>query len=315
MEREREMNAATFERTTGRDVRYGQVIQLRHSITGAFVSVGRQAALLNREGRRVTIDEGAGEAGWFRVMPKLRIHSEGERVRLGDPIVLEHVGTSLRLRTERVVGRLPDGRREVSATLEMAALKLSLYRPFIAPPHGEEDGEESSTSPLYGGAAVRLVYEEMDGYLAAIASDLLPPKDDGSIASVAEMAFKRHTHSETSVAGGGASSAALVASAAHDEASADTMWEVLHQDVTSGRAHEWGGRVWVAHGPSGRALAVLDAEGDDGSDLPLGMIGFAPGDAVAERRGLFELVPMSSSAAGAIKTDNLFRLRHVQTGR
>ena len=65
--------------------------------------------------------------------------------------MLEHVSTSLRLRAERT-GKLPDGRREVSATLEPAALKISLYRrgpPVVA------EGDDPGRSFLYGGMGVR----------------------------------------------------------------------------------------------------------------------------------------------------------------
>jgi len=74
------------------------------------------------------------------------------------------------LRAERT-GKLPDGRREVSATLEPAALKISLYRrgpPVVA------EGDDPGRSFLYGGMGVRyvlkavLVVVVVDGLVAVV---------------------------------------------------------------------------------------------------------------------------------------------------
>ena len=43
-------------------------------------------------------------------MPKLRINSEGERIRIGDPIQLEHVTSHLKLSVDRLGSKLPCGR-------------------------------------------------------------------------------------------------------------------------------------------------------------------------------------------------------------
>ena len=48
-------------------------------------------------------------------MPRLRVHSEGERVHIGDPIVLMHLHTGLWLDTGRAEAKLPDGKFEVCA--------------------------------------------------------------------------------------------------------------------------------------------------------------------------------------------------------
>ena len=50
------------------------------------------------ERRLVTmLDDHAGEAGFFRIKPRLRVHNEGERVHSGDPVVLEEINTGQRL--------------------------------------------------------------------------------------------------------------------------------------------------------------------------------------------------------------------------
>ena len=71
-EREREQNLREFKQAAGREVRYGTVLQLQHEATHKYLSVSRQPAQL-KDARRVILDREAAEAGWFRVLPKLRV--------------------------------------------------------------------------------------------------------------------------------------------------------------------------------------------------------------------------------------------------
>ena len=93
-------------------------------------------------------------------------------------------------------------------------------------------------------------------HLAAIASDLILKDLGGRLVPVVQAAVAASEQRDTTVAGGGAATAALVAADSHDDASLDTMWSFLNADITSGAALRWGGRVWIAHAPSGRALGV-----------------------------------------------------------
>ena len=86
-----------FEQSTGRDVRYGMVVQMQHDTSHKFIVVTRESAVLNKDGRRVTLDSNAGEAAWFKIMPRLRVHSEGEKVHVDDPVLLESVDSNLKL--------------------------------------------------------------------------------------------------------------------------------------------------------------------------------------------------------------------------
>lgn len=112
-EREISMNRQTFQQVIGRELRYGMVIQLQHETSQKYLCVSKQASEVNKEGRRVILDREAGEDAWFRIMPRLRVHSEGVRVHVGDPILLEHVNTLLCLRVEggKDAQLLPDGRQ------------------------------------------------------------------------------------------------------------------------------------------------------------------------------------------------------------
>ena len=67
-EREKVQNTHEFEQTIGREVRYGNVVQLQHALSYKYVSVLRQSAELNKEARRVALDRDAGE---FGALPRL----------------------------------------------------------------------------------------------------------------------------------------------------------------------------------------------------------------------------------------------------
>ena len=128
-EREMETNAQEFKTVQGRELRYGMIVQLQHATSHLFLQVTRQDAHCNTDARRVELDKDGGEAAWVRIMPRLRVHSEGEKVHVGDPVALEHVQTSLKLHVE---APLADGRREVTATLAIAGFKVGLFRSFMA---------------------------------------------------------------------------------------------------------------------------------------------------------------------------------------
>lgn len=313
--RERVANSAAFERSVGREIRYGHVIQFEHARTGLMLAVTRQVAHVAKDARQATLEAEAAEAGWFRVMPRLRIHSEGERVRLGNPAILEHVGTGLKLRVERS-GKLPDGRREVAAAEEPSSVKLNLYRAHELPAAG---GATAGPVPtLLGGTPVRLMHKEADGFL-------------GNKMARAVLGLP----------------VLVAAEDTHVPASSNTMWELQKADVTDGGSCMWAGRVRLVHTASGRCLTVSD-ETDEAEELGGGAAGEAlagpaggvwcgacssggAGDRGGEAEAplpvvlhslgatdsscLFELVPQYQQREAGVRMDALFRLRHVHTGR
>ena len=86
--KEDEANLEEFEQSTGKPVRFGMVVQLQHDTSHKFIVVTRESAELNRDGRRVMLDANAGEGAWFKIMPRLRVHSEGEKIHVDDPVML-----------------------------------------------------------------------------------------------------------------------------------------------------------------------------------------------------------------------------------
>ena len=85
---ERDTNELELKRTTGRPVTYGNVVQLRHSRTGKFVTCTKRRAESNRLALRVSLVDDGDKGSWFRVMPSERVRCDGDGVRYCDQIQL-----------------------------------------------------------------------------------------------------------------------------------------------------------------------------------------------------------------------------------
>ena len=138
-----ELHEREFDRAKGREVRYGSVIQLLHDARSKWLSSSRQS-VGGGGGSRMLLDSNAAESGWFRVMPRLRVHNEGERVRTGDPIVLQAIETGQRVTLSSALELI-----SVEPSVETGAsssFRLRLYVPTLpylidactaAPPNGK----------------------------------------------------------------------------------------------------------------------------------------------------------------------------------
>ncbi|KAL1510122.1 hypothetical protein AB1Y20_006454 [Prymnesium parvum] len=89
-EREKVQNLEEFRNARGREVRYGMIIQFQHNLTQRYIKVSRLPSS-DKEGRKVVVDREAAEGSWFRVHPRLRVHTEGERV------TGKHEGSTLKI--------------------------------------------------------------------------------------------------------------------------------------------------------------------------------------------------------------------------
>ena len=105
-----------------------------------------------------SLDGNAGEGAWFKIMPRLRVHSEGEKIHVDDPVMLESVDSNLRLSADPHA-QLADGRKECSAAQNGSTFKLDLYRSY--------DKHRRAQQTLLGGQAVRLIHKEAEGYIGS----------------------------------------------------------------------------------------------------------------------------------------------------
>lgn len=166
--REKAHNESEVVNSAGREVRYGKVLQLQHVASGKLIAVSHLASAHNRDARRVHVsDADVGEAAWFRIMPKLRVHTEGEKVRAGEPVILENVMSGLKLQVGRERG-LPGGATEVNASGDESQSKKQTFKMLYyrrqaeALPRGVSI---HSAAVVRGGDAVRMIHRELDAFV------------------------------------------------------------------------------------------------------------------------------------------------------
>ena len=154
--REEKVNEREVEQTRSRVLRYGMVVQLQHAVSHGYLYVsGTPSESVLSSGCLVACSKYAGSVGCFRVIPKLQqVHCEGERVHVGDPCILEHVETGMRV----ALGRLSDGRAmyEVIGNPSqgaMSSFKLMRYRGHA----------EAASLSLNSGTAAHIIHKEARG--------------------------------------------------------------------------------------------------------------------------------------------------------
>ena len=164
-ENEARINDLEFVQKQGSDVRYGMVVQLQHYISGRHMYVSRTRSE-SGDGCKVAVDANAGESGWFRISPRLKVHSEGERVHVGDPVVFESMqsGLVLSIYDGRLVHSSPElhaPRKEITAirgTSAAHAFRIQLFRGFAD--HARQ------YRCLLGGQPLRLHHKEAEAPLS-----------------------------------------------------------------------------------------------------------------------------------------------------
>lgn len=273
---EREQAEREFARTKGREVRYGNVIQLLHESTGKFLSTSRQSTQNEggqaQGGNSVLLDDDAGQSGWFRVMPRLRVHNEGERVREGDPVVLVAVENGNRLsmspRSSDLITKDEDGEAGDDFQSQSTTFKMNLYRSVE---------EAAMQTTLLCGQAYTLYHQELDALL--------------------------HCDAAKAKAGCGLTMSAapsLSGSGSGRLANSCSIWQVQHREEMSGGACKWDDVIRLRHVCSGRFLC-LRPESSDGFEMRLVNAAEAEVGANAEDT-LFKFVPRYANEEGVIDT-------------
>ena len=150
-EAEIKLAEAELQRTKGRDVRYGSVVQLWHVSTATFLSTSRTT---HGSGQLVILDRNAGESGWFRVMPRLRVHNEGQLVRRGDPVLLSSLDTGQLLLLDG--GTLVTVENTTSAMDDVNSdFRIRLYRSVF----------DTAERVINGGTPCTFLHKEFDAFL------------------------------------------------------------------------------------------------------------------------------------------------------
>lgn len=88
---EQETNELESKRMLGEPVAYGSVVQLRHRISGKFLTQTKNRAEHDASAMEVALMEGGAEGSWWKVLPADKLRSEGEWVQYSDRLHFENM--------------------------------------------------------------------------------------------------------------------------------------------------------------------------------------------------------------------------------
>ncbi|KAL6077190.1 Inositol 1,4,5-trisphosphate receptor type 1, variant 2 [Balamuthia mandrillaris] len=161
---ERAENMAEYKRMAGTPIHYGQCVQLLHAKSNKFVTVTvKKIAEVEKHCLRVLLDDEGNDGSWFTIAPRFKMRSEGEKVNMGDQVLLYSKRYSLFLHSSpHPIVKDSLRRREVNAATEKDSWRVIPFAPY------EPDSEQF----LKAGDIVRLFHKEADSYVTNEPSDV-----------------------------------------------------------------------------------------------------------------------------------------------
>lgn len=230
------------------------------------------------------------------MMPRLRVHNEGERVRTGDPIVLEALETSHRVTLSPTLSLL-----SVDPSIDTgsaSSFRLRLYRSVE---------EEQMEGTLLCGRACTLFHKEAEAYLQC---DATVAKAGGQLSMTPASRSATATSTSMPTATSAATSAGTSAGSS-SAADSHAIWQVQSEDETAGTTCKWEGRFRLRHACSSRFLSVSQSlDTAESGVLSVRLVGSAQSRNDPDST-LFTFVPQYPQE-GAISHTHLLHIKHIK---
>lgn len=235
MESERKENSAEYRRTAGKDVVYGQIVQLRHIKSRSYLSLTvKEAAELEKDSMRIILEKDGSEGSWFIIAPRLKMRSEGEPVNLGDQVAFISKKFNNFLFCSMKMSRT-----EVCGSPLVSPWRVIPFAPYVPP---------RATRTLNAGDVIRIFHKEIDGFLTSEYLVAQPGAElaRGAATSTSKLFFESHPLQAASK------------SSNHQTVStsnSNSLWMVELENTMRGGMIKFEHSVRFKHIPTGKYLA------------------------------------------------------------
>ncbi|CAF3881050.1 unnamed protein product [Rotaria sp. Silwood2] len=284
---EKRQNEEESRKQTGTIIKYGDTVaQLLHIKSNKYLTVNKRLpAFLEKNAMRVSLDNSGTEGSWFQIEPYYKLRAKGERVVVGDKVVLMPYSGGQPLHVSEL--ELPDhpGSKEVNSHLQ-TSWKIVLFMSC----------REATNEVLKSGDIVRLFHAEQEKFLTC---------DNYRKKSVV---FLRATGRVSATAA----------------TSSNALWEieVVQQDPCRGGIGQWSSLFRFKHLATGQYLAA-EVDNDQTFDATRQKLRGPPGTPVFalvpiphgyDISSIFELDPTTITRnEEAVPWGSYVRLQHICT--
>lgn len=228
-------NELEFGRRKGDAVLYGQAVQLYHLATKKFLRISTiETSWTETSHLRVDLSETIERRSFFRMMPRFKLRTEGDPVRVNDQIVIESLESS-----EQYLHTSSTPLGDLHPRTKSHEVNLSVKKSaFVVHLHASVKDLESANS-LQGGSIIQLHHKEMSAFLAA----------EGGFKSNPTIGVHLRIRAPD----------ASRPSRTQPPTSAVSYWQVeIDESPLSGRVIEWNQRIRLRHVTTRRYLALVE---------------------------------------------------------